>query len=107
MTRVISRFGLSARALVTLASLIASPLALADAESSTRALHALFDSAWQRDLEENPTYATALGDRRYNDRWDDLSLAAIERSNSADARVLTDLSLEEAGVPVESLRKGA
>jgi hypothetical protein len=31
-------------------------------------LHALFDSAWERDLEESPLLATSLGDPRYNDR---------------------------------------
>jgi hypothetical protein len=38
-------------------------------------LHALFDSAWQRDLEDDPLAATQYGDRRYNDRLPDLSPA--------------------------------
>jgi uncharacterized protein (DUF885 family) len=62
--------------------------ALADPVSD---LHALFDSAWERDLEESPLAATAFGDPRYNDRWPDLSPAALERSHELDQKVLADL----------------
>ena len=55
-------------------------------------LHALFDSAWQRDLEDDPLAATQYGDRRYNDRLPDLSPAAIERSHRLDQKVLDDLA---------------
>lgn len=40
---------------------------------------ALLDEAWEWRLGENPVFASTLGDRRFNDRWADLSLAAIER----------------------------
>lgn len=53
------------------------------AEESVAALHRLFDRAWQRRLEENPRLATNLGDLRYNDRWEDRSLKAIESSHTA------------------------
>ena len=39
---------------------------------------ALMDEAWQAELANSPLYATYLGDRRYNDRWEDLSISAIE-----------------------------
>lgn len=55
-------------------------------------LHALFDSAWERDLAENPLAATQFGDPRYNDRWPDLSPAALERSHQLDRKVLTDVA---------------
>ena len=55
--------------------------ALATATSGTKAalaLHALFDADWERQLQENPIGASFLGDDRYNDRWPDLSPAAIQ-----------------------------
>lgn len=55
-------------------------------------LHALFDSAWERDLAESPVSATAYGDPRYNDRWPDLSATALARSNQLDHKVLEDLA---------------
>ena len=63
--------------------------ALADPVSD---LHALFDSAWERDLGESPIAATSFGDPRYNDRWPDLSPAALERSHQLDRQALADLA---------------
>jgi uncharacterized protein (DUF885 family) len=40
---------------------------------------ALLDEVWQWRLAAYPTFASDLGDKRYNDRWEDLSLDAIER----------------------------
>ncbi len=57
----------------------------------SKQLHALFDLEWQRGLRENPDNASALGDLRYNDRWPDLSLAAIETSHEADLSALQHL----------------
>ena len=54
-------------------------------------LEALFKSEWQRSLKENPVTASALGDRRYNGQWPDLSLAAIEASHAADLDALAAL----------------
>jgi prolyl oligopeptidase len=39
----------------------------------------LLDEAWEWRLQENPVFASRLGDRRNNDRWQDLSIAAIEQ----------------------------
>ena len=64
-------------------------------------LHALFDSAWQRDLEEDPLAATQYGDRRYNNLLPDLSAAAIERSHQLDQKVLENLAkIPRAPLPV-------
>ena len=54
-------------------------------------LAALFGSEWQRNLRENPVTASALGDRRYNGQWPDLSLTAIEASHAADLDALEAL----------------
>ena len=40
---------------------------------------ALLDEVWEWQLAENPVFASELGDRRYNDRWVDISLDSIER----------------------------
>ncbi|MBL8849223.1 MAG: DUF885 domain-containing protein, partial [Planctomycetaceae bacterium] len=61
-----------------------------DSDAST-ALHALFDAEWQRTLREHPTFASELGDLRYNDLWDDASVGAIERSHQADRAALDRL----------------
>ena len=47
------------------------------------ALHALFDSEWERGLRESPLSATFLGDRRYDDQLPDLGLAAIRARQAA------------------------
>jgi len=45
----------------------------------TEDFHALLDESWQWRLDENPVWASMLGDRRANDQWDDRSLEAMER----------------------------
>jgi len=40
---------------------------------------ALLDEAWEWQLESDPMLASQLGDKRYNDRWTDMSLDAIDR----------------------------
>ena len=54
-------------------------------------LHALFDAQWQWTLESQPVRASRLGDMRYNDRWPDVSLAAIEERHEQRQRVLEQL----------------
>jgi uncharacterized protein (DUF885 family) len=88
MIRIVSSFAL--------ALLLASPLQAhrepAPAQSAeARALHALFEAEWERDMRESPESASYRGDGRYNDRWTDLSLAAIERRQGEDRAVLERL----------------
>ncbi len=52
------------------------------------ALQALFDDEWEWTLREQPTFASSLGDRRYNDRWPNVSLAAIEQRHAHQQDVL-------------------
>jgi uncharacterized protein (DUF885 family) len=64
-------------------------------------LHALFDSEWERTMRENPTWASSLGDYRYNDRWPDASFAAIERSHQDDVKVLDQLkAIDRSALPL-------
>jgi len=45
-----------------------------------QSVHDLFSSYWEDYLRNNPEAATSLGEKRYNDRWSDLSPAAIRSS---------------------------
>ena len=42
-----------------------------NANEPTKQLYALFDSEWEYSLKESPTFASYLGDKRYNDKWSD------------------------------------
>jgi uncharacterized protein (DUF885 family) len=90
-----TRLRLIGLAIVMVATLIPvspGPAAAATgrADETTR-LHALFDQEWERLLKENPTFASSLGDRRYNRRWEDLSVAAVTRSHKAELAALERL----------------
>jgi uncharacterized protein (DUF885 family) len=60
-------------------------------------LHALFDREWEYMMRQYPTWASELGDRRYNDRWDDESIAAIERRHAHQQQVLRELEQFDEG----------
>ncbi|HKY91052.1 MAG TPA: DUF885 domain-containing protein [Nevskiaceae bacterium] len=60
-------------------------------QAATTALHELFDQEWQRYLKDSPIAASYIGDRRYNDRWDDISPEAFESRNAADQVALEKL----------------
>ncbi|MFD0727179.1 DUF885 domain-containing protein [Lysobacter brunescens] len=51
-------------------------------------LHAFFAEEWERGLRESPEGASLQGDRRFDDRWSDFSLPAIEASARADREAL-------------------
>src|SRR4051812_48354374 len=42
-------------------------------------LHALFDSEWEYNLEQSPLFASTRGDRRWNDKLGDVSLASAAK----------------------------
>lgn len=59
---------------------------------AAKALHALFDAEWEYTMEQNPTWASSLGDRRWNDKWTDLSLDAIRKREDRTRDALQRLS---------------
>jgi uncharacterized protein (DUF885 family) len=93
---------MSLRSLLCCLAIAAHPamaLAQQPPNSPTARLHALFDDEWERTLRENPTFASSLGDRRYNREWPDISLAAVERRQAANRAVLARLG----SIPRDSL----
>jgi uncharacterized protein (DUF885 family) len=54
-------------------------------------LHALLDAEWERELREHPTWASELGDARYGNQWNDVSLTAIARRQADERRALEAL----------------
>ena len=72
--------------------------ALAAAKPSNGPLLKLFDTTWQEDLADDPLSATQLGDPRFNDKWPDMSLEAIDRrqkKNYTRLQALTKINREK------------
>lgn len=54
-------------------------------------MHEIFASEWDYWMEQFPTWASRLGDRRWNDRWPDRSLDAIQNRHAHNIAILTKL----------------
>ena len=65
--------------------------AVAAQQTETQKLHALFARDWEWTLETNPTFASFLGDKRYNTRWEDRSPEAIAARNRRSVATLSEL----------------
>ncbi len=74
-----------------LAGVASSAHAQTEPKSVTDEFHQLLDDEWDRRLRENPTFASWLGDKRFNDRWQDVSLDAIGQRHERDQAVLEKL----------------
>ena len=59
-----------------------------DSAQAAKAFDALLDEQWQYQLAHNPEFASIIGDRRYNDRWTDYSLGAVQADRAATAALL-------------------
>ena len=83
------------RNVLALTLILLTPCAIAEVQPDTAAatLHRLFERDWERRLAEEPTQASRLGDRRYNDRWPDLSLQALARRHRDDQAALAALAV--------------
>jgi len=58
---------------------------------ATQSVHRLFDREWDYQMEHNPVRASLLGDRRWNDRWPDLSLNSMREQFVHARDVLEEL----------------
>jgi len=56
-----------------------------------KALSAFFEAEWDYEMQQNPTRASSLGDRRWNDRWPDRSLEAIRKDEQHTTDTLARL----------------
>lgn len=59
-------------------------------------LNELFEREWDAWMRRYPTWASSLGDRRFNDRWDDLSMEALEGWHRHLACVIEELDAFDA-----------
>jgi uncharacterized protein (DUF885 family) len=70
--------------------------------SPAAALQQLFEASWEQELRDDPLTATYLGDTRFNDRWTDMSLSALERRHARDIATLQRLrALPRTALPPE------
>ena len=56
-------------------------------------LNALLNNYWEYILEQMPTFATYIGDHRYNSRLEDLSEAAINKQADHFKSLLDDAEI--------------
>jgi prolyl oligopeptidase len=60
--------------------------------AAATALHALFDREWEWELAQDPLWASYLGDRRWNDRWEDISPSALAARQAHRESVLKEIT---------------
>ena len=81
------------RAIVLLFLLCAGAFAQdSHANDAAKTLHDFFATEWDYQMEQHPTWASSLGDRRWNDRWSDSSLDAIYKRHNHDIATLSKLT---------------
>jgi uncharacterized protein (DUF885 family) len=71
-------------------------VAAAPADSSEK-LNQLFKREWEWTMEQSPTWASEMGDRRWNDQWGDGSLEASAKRNQHRKDVLKELDAIKPG----------
>jgi prolyl oligopeptidase len=74
--------------LILFTAVLSSGAAVADASDE---FAVLLEDAWQFQMREFPEFASYLGDRRYNDKWTDQSLPAIQSRHEHRLKMLERL----------------
>jgi uncharacterized protein (DUF885 family) len=83
----------AARAILLLFLVCAGALAPESyANEAGKTLHELFSAEWEYLMEQHPTWASSLGDRRWNDRWDNISLDALLKRHDHNVEILDKLA---------------
>src|ERR1044072_4959671 len=63
-----------------------------NSQNDARELHALLDAEWDYRMQESPIEASQLGDRRWNDRWPDMTIERARKRQEHYVEVLARLS---------------
>src|SRR6266540_3525152 len=79
--------GVLCATIISSAQTSTAPLTSGDA-----ALQAIFDREWEWELTQDPLWASYLGDRRWNDRWPDMTPAAFAARQAHRQGVLKELT---------------
>jgi uncharacterized protein (DUF885 family) len=58
---------------------------------ASKSLNAFFEAEWNYEMEQSPARASSMGDRRWNDRWGDQSLEAIQKRQDHAKQALVGL----------------
>ena len=74
-----------------LAALVAVLLAVPVYADASADFSNLLDEFWENRMADFPTFASSLGDRRYNDEWTDQSLDGVENRHGKDSEFLRRL----------------
>src|ERR1700731_1788386 len=76
----------------------------ADLEARRKALNDLLHERWEYNMRTSPLYASILGDKRYNDKIDDFSQAAIDDNLEQTRRFLTRFeAIDTTGFPEQEV----
>ncbi|HTX40342.1 MAG TPA: DUF885 family protein, partial [Acidobacteriaceae bacterium] len=76
----------------------------ADLASRTKALNDLFDEIWQDRLSHAPEFASAIGDKQWNDQLTDYSVATYNDEIAGDGDYLARLAaIDPTGMPDEEV----
>ena len=68
------------------------PVSSQEPSDPAAAFESFLAAEWEWTLEQNPTWASTLGDRRWNDRWEDVSLENLARQHAHRRQALEHLS---------------
>jgi len=81
-----------------------APAAPPSVDERRHQLTALLDEQWQYTMKTSPEFASILGDRRYNDRWSDLSPEAFHAQIEMAKKFVTRFrAIDTAGFPDQEL----
>ena len=78
---------------------------MSESSQTAERLHRLFGEQWEAWMQASPTWASTLGDRRFDDRWEQ---ATVEAERAQEGRDLTPRGerdpLRVRSVPLEALQ---